>query len=721
MIGQSLNDDVLYVVANSLDVESMLKLANTSRSLYNVISPAALRKDLCKNGRSIFSATRNNDFLLLEKVLRSPVFDINKSYQREGKTTSVLQYAVEHASEEVFKILTVPVLFQAFLDYTDSHPWINDQGGRNNILGEAIRHGRSDLISYIVESLNIQSLPPGWPTHFDPRQFWDLDDAPLVAGLSGRKTAIDPETIRMLSRYSDPETFVGVNGNPHCELKSYYPEAPYVVAHASPDRLRQWTSNSLHIAMMLRQHPEARNDVRLETLEAWLDAGVPVNQPDGGLVDLDHVNPLVSYFRTPLDFAAEGLDLEAMDFLIRRGAVANILGVDNGSLTASTRFTDLTTMSLLFGHRLWPHSVERGCSILVPNRDIRLPAGSTYKDMISRMHQERTFLKAAAPGLKNVVYAVEEQIHAGMRLLEARIGQHHLPLVMEESSGLPVEVFSFIHDELLGSPDIADSLTRLFGSSWIDTMDWNLRTPLLQILSGIAPVDEHKFWSMGNNQAWYIRQTLHKPQLIRWLLENGANPNACDIEGITPLRYALFRLDVGAVDLLLRHGADTAEVSDLIHLLLNFNRQELLHNANDFMKYALELCFVGIRDGFVRRIGEQVREWDQHRMGVVGVQLQTADGETTYSITVPSTPLDSCLGLFLDTPLCLGSRLEDICLVGDIDSDRRETFICRLSRLRYVLQSHCNYRPVPGRKRRTSAGSFSIDEGKSPPKRHRAM
>lgn len=733
MVGQFLNDDVLYVVASHLDVESMLNLAKASRSLYSVILPAALRTDLEEDGRSIFSAIRNNDFRLMEKVLRSPKFDINRAYQRTGKNTHILQYAVQHASVQMFKTLTNPNLYQAFLSHQENHPWTNEQGSHSNLLTEATRYGRSDLINFIVECLGVQSLLAGWPAYLEPQRFWDLDNTSLVAGLSGRKTAVDPETIHLLSQYCDPDTFVGVNGNPPFELKSRYPEAPYAVPHSSPSRPRQWFSNSLHTALLQRQHSGARKHVRLETLDAWLQVGVDVNQQDGGLVDVEHANPLVSFFRRPLDFAAEGLDIEGMDFLISRwGAVGSILGIDNGSFTASARCTDVTTMSLLMGHRLWPHFEERGFSVLLPHRDIQLPAGSTYQDMMQRVHQERTSLIAAAPDLKSSVSAVEDKICAGINILLEKLGQDRLPLIEEESTGLPVEVFSFLHDEFLESAQIADSLVRCFGSEWIDQRDWNSRTPLLQLLSGIAPVDEHKFWVTGNDQAWYIRQTFRKPGLVRWLLENGADPNARDVEGVSPLRYALFRMDFEAVDLLLQYGADLTEASSLIHRLMNCDVEEVLHNASGFMASAFSDCFIGVRDGFKNRILEQVREWDLHQTGVLGVELQTADDGTMYSITVPSTPMDSGLGLFLDTPLSLGSFIRmpleqrlweagSLQFIRCVQEDRWEAFAYRLNRLWYVLQRHCNYTPLPNRKRKCSVTSFFKDENDRLSKRYRAM
>lgn len=732
-MGQRLNDDVLYVVASYLDVESMLNLAKASRSLYRVTLPAALRKDLEENGRSIFSAIRNNDFRLMEKILRSPKFDINRAYQRTGKDTHILQYAVQHASVQMFKTLTNPNLYQAFLSHTEDHPWTNEQGSHSNLLTEATRYGRSDLINFIVECLGVQSLLAGWPAYLEPQSFWDLDNTSLVAGLSGRKTAVDPETIHLLSQYCDPDTFVGVNGNPPLELKSRYPEAPYAVPHPSRSISRQWFSNSLHVALLQRQHPEARQHVRLETLEAWLQVGIDVNQQDGGLVDLEHANPLVSYFRRPLDFAAEGLDIEGMDFLLSRwGAVGSILGIDNGSFAASVRCTDVTTMSLLIGHRLWPHFEERGFSVLLPDRDVDLPAGSTYEDMMLRVHRERASLIAAAPGLKSSVTAVEDKICAGINILLDKFGQDGLPLVEEESTGLPVEVFSFLHDEFLESPQIADSLVRCFGSNWIDQRDWNSRTPLLQLLSGIAPMGAGKFWTLGNDQAWYMRQTFHKPGLVRWLLENGADPNTRDVEGVSPLRYALFRMDFEAVDLLLQYGADPTDVGDLIHRLMTCDVEDILHNATGFMDSAFSDCFIGVRDGFKNRISEQVHTWDLHRTGILGVELQTADGGTRYSITVPSTSMDSGLGLFLDTSLFLGSAItrpfaqrrwehERPQVVRSVQEDRWEAFAYRLNRLWYVLQHHCNYTPLPNRKRKCSVITCFKDEDDRLSKRYRGI
>ena len=225
----------------------------------------------------------------------------------------------------------------------------------------------------------------------------------------------------------------------------------------------------------------------------------------------------------------------------------------------------------------------------------------------------------------------------------------------EESTGLPIEVFSFLHDEFLESPQIADSLVRCLSRDWIDQRDWNSRTPLLQLLSGIAPVDEHKFWCAGDDQAWCIRQALHKPRLFRWLLENGADPNARYIEVVTPLRYSLFRMDFEAAGLLLQHGPDPTEAGNLIRLLMNCDVEEVSHKAGAFMACALNYCFANVRNGFRDRIRKQVYEWDLHRKELLGVEFRTAGGGTMYSITVPSTPMDSGLGLFLDTAIFLGS------------------------------------------------------------------
>lgn len=731
MAGQRLHDDVLYVVASFLDVCSMLNLAKASRSLYHVTFPAALRADPEENGRSIFNAFRNNDFQLMERIIHSPSFHINRAYQRRGKSIYVLQYAVQHASLQMFMFLTNPILYKSFLTHAENDLWANEQGSRSNLLTEATRYGRSDLFRYIIEDLGVRRLLPGWPAYLEPQHFWDLDNTSLRTGLSGRKTAVDPETIRLLSQHHDPGVFVSVDGNPHAELKSRYPEAPYAVPHASPARPREWWSNALHMALLQRQHPEARKHVRLETLEAWLQAGIRANAQDGGLVDNAHANPVISYARRPLDFVAEGLDLEGMDFLISRwGGVGSVLGIDNGSLTVWARFTDVTTMSLLIGHRLWSRFEERGFGVLVPDRVVQLPAGSTQQDMMLRVCQERASLIAAAPDLRRSISTVESQICAGINIILEGFGKHRLPLVAEESTGLPIEVFSFLHDEFLESPRIADLLVNCFGSDWVDQRDWNSRTPLLQLLSGIFPVDEHKFWLIGDDPAWYIRQTFHKPRLVRWLLENGADPNARDVEGITPLRYALFRMDFEAVDLLLQHGADQTEVGDLLHLLMTYDIKEGLHSASEFMAYALNCCFANVRDGFRSRVWEQVHGWDLHRTGVLGVSLQTAAGETTYSITVPSTPMDSGLGLFLDTPLFLGSQVrrpsvqvirEDQRLVGHVDEDRWAAFSYRLNTLCRILQCHCNYTLLPKRKRKVSFNTFSNDENDRVSKRHRAM
>lgn len=53
---------------------------------------------------------------------------------------------------------------------------------------------------------------------------------------------------------------------------------------------------------------------------------------------------------------------------------------------------------------------------------------------------------------------------------------------------------------------------------------------------------------------WACHRSEFVPEILQVLLENGANPNDTDVNGVTPLFYAINKVDV--TNFLLDHGAD---------------------------------------------------------------------------------------------------------------------------------------------------------------------
>eukprot|EP00088_Acartia_fossae_P000466 TRINITY_DN10199_c0_g1_i4.p1 TRINITY_DN10199_c0_g1~~TRINITY_DN10199_c0_g1_i4.p1 ORF type:complete len:126 (-),score=6.30 TRINITY_DN10199_c0_g1_i4:5-382(-) len=81
----------------------------------------------------------------------------------------------------------------------------------------------------------------------------------------------------------------------------------------------------------------------------------------------------------------------------------------------------------------------------------------------------------------------------------------------------------------------------------------------------------------------------HNPEIVRMLLENGANPNIADNDGFTPLHVAPLEDDIVAVEYLLKYNAST-----------NIHNNKLgmtpLHFACYFSSYEIVEILVKVTD-----------------------------------------------------------------------------------------------------------------------------
>jgi ankyrin repeat protein len=65
---------------------------------------------------------------------------------------------------------------------------------------------------------------------------------------------------------------------------------------------------------------------------------------------------------------------------------------------------------------------------------------------------------------------------------------------------------------------------------------------------------------------------------VRTALENGANPNAIDSYGSTPLHYAASWIDAGVVKILLEHGADPWIADNGGHIPLDYAKYRAIRS-----------------------------------------------------------------------------------------------------------------------------------------------
>ncbi|WQF80576.1 Putative ankyrin repeat-containing domain superfamily [Colletotrichum destructivum] len=321
-------------------------------------------------------------------------------------------------------------------------------------------------------------------------------------------------------------------------------------------------------------------------IEELVRRGVDVDEATAGgrqRSTLINIRPclLVRTPQTALNFACRRLNLPHIRALLRLGA--NPLGVaqaskttncdhDNGEFRMVTPFHDLflpddLSESLTAG---------RGTAL-------RKTLYEVVRGMLAHPHGRRAL-------------SLRQSVRFDTRDVDSKIDQRYWverSILKREDYGefTPFQLFfmrPLVDDERIPAMMLSVSKPEIRLQINMTTRPYGV-TPLLALLS-------HRFDHGVGEESFY------RPQLVEWLLKNGADPNIADSEGFTPLHYAAFWLDDRAVDLLLAYGASVENR----HLVLPTPLEVVLGRV-----YTEDHGTVDLRDSIWRqmvRLIEQDRE-----------------------------------------------------------------------------------------------------------------
>ena len=111
--------------------------------------------------------------------------------------------------------------------------------------------------------------------------------------------------------------------------------------------------------------------------------------------------------------------------------------------------------------------------------------------------------------------------------------------------------------------------------------DINTITEILKYIKNIDEIAENR----KKTACWIATYRAHN-DVLKLLLENGANPNIPDSDGVFPLYFAIGNENVEAVSLLLNHGADLSLTDnrgkDLRYYVDKCENSQIIKIANDF-------------------------------------------------------------------------------------------------------------------------------------------
>jgi ankyrin repeat protein len=275
------------------------------------------------------------------------------------------------------------------------------------------------------------------------------------------------------------------------------------------------------------------------------------------------VNTKDRHGETPLMYAATVGSPEAMEFLIRNGADVNTAS-EFGATALIWSATDLAKVRLLIPHGANVNmATRRGRSALL------VAAMSDHSADIARLllqsggdAQAKDFLKTTtvrAAAFGNDTETLRMMIDAGVDVNAADLpGITPLMMAAGWNSNLP-----------------AVKLLLLKGAK-VNAVS----APVMGLPSKNGPSE------FGLLTALLMAAPFGPPELIRTLLAAGADVNARDVRGMTPLMLAVAtdRQDPAVIRMLLEHGADTTIKSNLGETAGDWARRAALPTAMDLLK-----------------------------------------------------------------------------------------------------------------------------------------
>ena len=267
--------------------------------------------------------------------------------------------------------------------------------------------------------------------------------------------------------------------------------------------------------------------------------------------------------RTPLMDAAAAGSLDAMAFLIAHGADVNVQN-QFGSTALIWSATDIAKVRLLLAHGANPNlATKRGRTALL------VASLSDQSAAIARLLIEKgadpkvkdafmtTTLRAAAMG--NDKTTVEMLIEAGVDINAAdRAGLTPLMMAAGWNGNRRVVELLLAHGAKVNA----------------------VSAPVMGLPSKNGPSE------FGKLTALLMSAPFGPPDVIRTLLDAGADANARDVRGMTPLMLAIAtdRQDKAVIQMMLEHGADTSIKSNLGETAQDWARRTALPPAVELLK-----------------------------------------------------------------------------------------------------------------------------------------
>jgi N-acyl-D-amino-acid deacylase len=275
------------------------------------------------------------------------------------------------------------------------------------------------------------------------------------------------------------------------------------------------------------------------------------------------VNSRDRHGSTPLMDSATVGSLEAMKFLLSHGADVNAQN-QFGSTALVWSATDLSKVSLLLSHGADPNiATKRGRTVLL------VAAMSDRSAEIARLLIE----KGANPKVTDAFKTTA--------LRAAAMGNDDSTMRMLIEAGVDVN-----------AGDLAGITPLMMAAGW----NGNLRAVELLLAYGArvnavsAPVmglpSKNGPSEFGKMTALLMSAPFGPPDLLRTLLDAGADVNARDVRGMTPLMLAIAtdRQDEAVIRMMLEHGADTQLKNNSGETASDWARRTALRPATDLLK-----------------------------------------------------------------------------------------------------------------------------------------